>query len=117
MTRKVMLGFCLVGLVIAAGVSLPARGTALAARGADKPAPTFDVDPAWPKLPNNWVFGEVTAVAVGPRDHVWVMHRPRTVAAEQKANAPPAILEFDEAGKFVRAWGGPPEGYERPDTE
>ena len=68
MTRKVMPGFCLVGLVIAAGVSLPSRGTALAARGADKPAPTFEVDPAWPKLPNNWVLGEVTAVAAESAD-------------------------------------------------
>jgi DNA-binding beta-propeller fold protein YncE len=104
-------------LVIAAGGRHPALGDRLVARGAERPVPTFEVDPSWPKLPNNWILGEVTAVAVGARDHVWILHRPRTVAAEQKANAAPAILEFDEAGTFVRAWGGPAEGYEWPDTE
>lgn len=117
MTRKMVPGFCLVALVIAAGVSHPPLGKALAAPSSNRHVPKFEADPLWPKLPNNWVFGEVSAVAVGPRDHVWVLHRPRTVAFEQKAHAAPAVLEFDEAGKFVRAWGGPAEGYEWPDTE
>src|SRR5712671_176754 len=105
MTRNIVSGFCLVALLIAANSP------------ADRPVPTFDVDPSWPKLPNNWVLGEVSAVAVGPRDHVWVLHRPRTVAPDQKANAAPAVIEFDEAGTFIRGWGGQAEGYEWPDTE
>src|SRR5258705_9932468 len=98
MTRNIVSGFCLVALLIAVNSR------------ADRPVPTFDVDPSWPKLPNNWVLGEVSAVAVGPRDHVWVLHRPRTVAPDQKANAAPAVLEFDEAGPVVSARGGPARG-------
>src|SRR5258708_27096230 len=112
MTPRIVAGFCLVVVVSAAGGSHPTEGAGLVARAAERPVPTFDVDPSWPKLPNNWILGEVTAVAVGASDHVWILHRPRTVAAEQKAHAAPAILEFDEAGTFVRAWGGPAEGYE-----
>jgi hypothetical protein len=77
--------------------------------------PIFQVDPTWPQLPNNWVLGVTSAVAVDSRDHVWIMHRPRTVALDQKA-APP-VLEFDAAGKFVNSWGGPGPGYEWPDSE
>ena len=33
--------------------------------------PVYKVDPFWPKpLPNNWLFGQVASVAVGPDDHV-----------------------------------------------
>ena len=116
MTRTMVPGFFLFALVIAASGSHP-LGNNLAAPQSNRHVPTFEVDPLWPKLPNNWIFGEVSAVAVGPRDHIWVLHRPRTVSPEQKADAAPAVVEFDEAGKFVRAWGGPAEGYEWPDTE
>src|SRR6187397_820990 len=38
--------------------------------------PTFQVDPFWPKpLPNHWILGSVTGVAVDARDHVWLVHR------------------------------------------
>ena len=80
--------------------------------------PRFQVDPTWPpKLPNNWVLGEVSWVTVDRRDHVWILHRPRTVAADQKDRAAPSVLEFDAAGKFVQAWGGPADAYEWPDME
>jgi hypothetical protein len=30
----------------------------------------------WPKpLPNHWILGSVTGVAVDARDHVWIVHR------------------------------------------
>lgn len=39
-------------------------------------APTFEVDPLWPKpLPNRWVLGQTIGVAVDERDHVWIVHR------------------------------------------
>jgi NHL repeat len=117
MKRRTVPRFCLFALAIAAGGGHPTLSQSLTAQQAKRQVPRFEVDPLWPTLPSNWVFGEVSAVAVGPRDHVWVLHRPRTVAPEQKANAAPAVLEFDEAGAFVRAWGGPAEGYEWPDTE
>ena len=79
--------------------------------------PTFAVDPSWPTLPNNWVLGQVSSVTVDGGDHVWVLHRPRTVEDEQQANAAPPVLEFDDAGTFIRAWGGPGAGYEWPANE
>ena len=48
---------------------------------------------------------------------MWVLHRPRTVAADKRANAAPAVLEFDAAGTFVQGWGGPADAYDWPDLE
>src|SRR5262245_8494793 len=39
-------------------------------------APTFQVDPFWPKpLPNHWILGNVIGVAIDSRDHVYIVHR------------------------------------------
>lgn len=81
------------------------------------PVPSFQVDAAWPKVPKQWVLGLVSGVGVDSRDHVWVLHRPRTVNPEDKAKAAPPVLEFDADGNFIQAWGGPGPGYEWPDTE
>lgn len=82
-------------------------------------APAFQVDPFWPReLPNNWIIGQVSGVAVGPDDHVWVLHRPRTLTAREAGAAQrppiseccipaPSVIEFDQAGAVVGAWGGP----------
>jgi hypothetical protein len=67
--------------------------------------PSFQVDPKWPVIPNNWVLGEVSSIAVGPQDHIWVLHRPRSIPAEKRVNAAPAVLEFDAAGKLLASWG------------
>ena len=79
--------------------------------------PTFEVDPTWPSLPNNWVLGQVASVTVDSRDHVWVLHRPGTVEEERRANAAPPVLEFMTDGAFVQAWGGAAEGYDWPANE
>ena len=79
--------------------------------------PTFQVDPSWPKIPSKWVLGLVSGVNVDGEDHVWVLHRPRTVKPEQKDMAAPPVLEFDMAGNFIQAWGGPGAGYEWPESE
>jgi len=79
--------------------------------------PHFAFDPAFPQLPAGKTFGDVSSVAVDKQDHVWVIHRPRTVAADQRANVLPPVVEFDAAGKFLRAWGGPGDGYEWPERE
>ena len=83
----------------------------------DRTMPRFEVDASWPQLPNNWVLGQVPGIAVDRRDHVWILHRPRTVPEEQRTRAAPAVLEFDAKGKFVAAWGGPGTGFEWPDSE
>ena len=80
--------------------------------------PTYELDPSWPPaLPDGMVMGVPTSVAVDTRDHVWVLHRPRTAPDDQRANAAPPVLEFDAAGAFVQGWGGPADGYDWPDTE
>ena len=86
--------------------------------------PQFRVDPFWAReLPNNWILGQVSGVAVDARDHVWVLHRPRTLDARQRGEdgmccvpAPP-VIELDPEGTVVRSWGGPGEGYQWPDSE
>lgn len=78
--------------------------------------PTFAVDPSWPTMPNDWVLGQVSSVTVDGQDNVWVLHRPRTVEDGQGTAAPP-VLAFDDAGTFIRAWGGPAAGYEWPANE
>jgi len=80
-------------------------------------APVFQVDPTWPALPNNWILGTVTSVTVGPDQHVWIIHRPRTVPEAKRAQAAPPVLEYDAAGKFVKAWGGDGKGYDWPSAE
>ena len=91
--------------------------------------PQFMVDPFWPKpLPNNWIIGQVSGVHVDSNDHVWIVQRPnslldRDIAATQ--NPPgakccfpaPPVLEFDQSGNVLRAWGGPGEGYDWPQSE
>jgi DNA-binding beta-propeller fold protein YncE len=84
-----------------------------------KPAmPAYQVDTTWPPpLPNGWVLGDASSVAVDRSNHVYILHRPRTVPPEKRDHAAPAVLEFDAAGKFVNAWGGPSTAYDWPDTE
>lgn len=81
-----------------------------------EPPPTFELDPTWPKpLPNNWGLGTVWAVDVDSRDHVWVVHQ---IAGQRYAEAiakagkvpAPAVLEFDQQGNLVQAWGRPGQG-------
>jgi 2-keto-4-pentenoate hydratase/2-oxohepta-3-ene-1,7-dioic acid hydratase in catechol pathway len=79
--------------------------------------PRLRVDPFWPRdLPNNWILGQVSGVAVGPDDHVWVLHRPRTLTAREAGaaqNPPlsgcclpaPPVIELDQEGNVVRSWG------------
>ena len=92
--------------------------TAPAARQAPQPqAPTFRVDASWPTIPNNWVLGEVSSIAVDAQDRIWVLHRPRTIPAERQSQAAPAVLQFDASGKLLSSWGGPGDGYEWPERE
>ena len=103
--------------MVAAIATLPARGVQAQGGGPARPVPVFEVDPAWPKLPNNWVMGHVASVAVDRHDHVWMLHRPNTIPEDRRKNAAPPVLEFDAAGTFVKAWGGPGKGYDWPDSE
>ncbi len=93
----------------------------LASAGVLRPSgaaiPHFEADSTFPRLPAGKAFGDVSSVAVDRQDHVWVIHRPRTVAADQRANVLPPVVEFDATGAFLGAWGGPGSGYDWPERE
>jgi DNA-binding beta-propeller fold protein YncE len=115
--RKTMMRCAWLGLMVIVLVGLCVRPGAAQRPAKSAGMPVFQVDPTWPALPNNWVVGIVSAVTVDKRDHVWILHRPRSVAAELKGRAAPPVLEFDADGKFVTAWGGDGTGYDWPTTE
>ena len=116
MSPKPRARFTLLGMVILATVGY----TLLSAQqkpSASGTMPVFQVDPAWPRLPNNGVVGVVSAVNVDSHDNVWILHRPRSVPEGMKDRAAPPVLEFNANGQFVTAWGGSGQGYDWPDTE
>jgi DNA-binding beta-propeller fold protein YncE len=114
----------LLAVAIATAASAPAAQGPSPAR-----VPRLVVDPFWPKpLPNNWILGQVSGVAVDVRGHVWIVQRPRSLSdrelgAQQNppwstcCEAAPPVLVFDQSGDLVRAWGGPGAGYEWPESE
>jgi hypothetical protein len=119
----------LAGAAIAAlGIGQSKLGAAIARQAVQ--APTFEVDPFWPKpLPHHWILGSTIGVSVDAKDHVFIIHRgaatlnARTEVDTSKArpddqccaSAPP-ILEFDPDGNLVNSWGGPGAGYTWPES-
>ncbi len=79
--------------------------------------PMFQVDAAWPTIPNNWVLGEVTSIAVDREDHIWVLHVPQSIPEAQRANAAPPVLAVRRPASCWRAGAAPAEGYEWPERE
>jgi uncharacterized protein GlcG (DUF336 family) len=79
--------------------------------------PTFEVDPAWPKVPATWKVGDASSFAIDARDNIWLLHRPRTLKPEDAAKAAPPVMVFDTAGTFINAWGGANAGFEWPERE
>src|SRR5512143_3689116 len=114
--------------VLLGGTILLSASTAALAQHAPATAPRFEVDLLWPApMPNRWILGSTTGVAVDAQDHVFVVHltdsfTPRTeiglatnpVTGECCAPAP-NVLEFDPAGSLVGHWGGPGAGYDWPE--
>jgi DNA-binding beta-propeller fold protein YncE len=106
--------------LLLAPVSAPAEEHAI---------PQFQVDALWPKsLPNNWILGQVSGIAVDKQDRIWIVHRPGSLTPRERAAehnppeakccvAPPPVLVFDQSGNLVKAWGGPGPGYEWPESE
>ena len=92
-------------------------GTAVFSQTQRESVPAFRLDSSWPQpLPNNWALGMISSLTADSRDHIWVLHRPSTLSAEDlkskgKTAAPP-VIEFDQDGKVVQAWGGPGPGYD-----
>lgn len=130
MTRKMKLAvgasLTLAIAAFSAGQSL-LKEPAVAQAGSMVTAPSFEVDPFWPKpLPNQWIIGRAIGVEVDERDHVFMVHRDQdsmfggateiglTMGVSECCTAAPPILEFDPEGNLVNAWGGPGDGFTWP---
>ena len=112
---------------------LPATGLPAHAQGGtqnyDFGPLKYKVDPTWPKqLPNNWIMGQVGGLSIDSHDNIWVYQRPRsldpseagavqTPPRSQCCVPAPSVLEFNQAGKVINAWGGPGYIPQWPNTE
>lgn len=91
-------------------------------------APTFQVDPAWPKpLPSNWIIGQVGGIFADSQNHIWIIHRPGTLTERESRAATdprvqccvaaPEVIEFDQDGNVIQAWSIRGEGHDAPQNE
>ena len=113
-SRTVWSGAVALTLLVGLGIGQRVVQRTAAAQGKTAvQAPTFQVDPLWPKpLPNHWIIGSTIGVSVDAQDHVWIIHRPDTLVPNETgaANKPPTascclpappVLEFDQAGTLI----------------
>ncbi|HEX9194371.1 MAG TPA: hypothetical protein VF871_11545 [Burkholderiales bacterium] len=127
--RNLYIGAAFVSILVALGAGQALLENKAGAAGPAVQAPTFEVDPLWPKpLPNHWLLGMTIGVWVDDQDHVWIIHRGgATLSNNEKGaelNPPtgeccrsaPPVLEFDQEGNLLRHWGGPAQGYEWPES-
>ena len=109
MKRRVISG----AVVLAAAIIIGVAGQQVHAAS----VPMFEVDHSWPKVPEKWKLGDASSIAIDAQDNVWVLSRPRTLKPDPATMAAPAILVFDGAGNFIKAWGGAGSGFEWPERE
>jgi DNA-binding beta-propeller fold protein YncE len=126
MGRQLFIGAALLALLVALFQSTIVLEKRAAVEAATNRAPSFEVDPLWPKpMPNGWSLGQTIGVAVDAQDHVWIIHRQDTLEANEvhattnppiaKCCAPaPPVLAFDQQGNLVAHWGGKGQGYDWP---
>ena len=129
MVRIAIRYLCLVLIAALCGAVPGAAQQAPATQVAAPSVPEYQADPHWPKpLPNRWGVGQVAGVAVDGRDHVWIIHRPRTMTPDERGAeqrpplseccvAAPSVIEFDPDGNVVQAWGGPGHHPSWPENE
>ena len=112
----VPLAYIVVAAVPAASL-FATKAAAQAPQAQARAVPVFAVDAAWPKLPPQFKLGDASSFAIDAQDNVWLLHRPRTLKPEDASKAAPAIVVFDAAGNFIKAWGGAGSGYDWPERE
>ena len=91
--------------------------------------PQFEFDPTWPKipLPNNWIFGNMAGVHVDENDHIWILQRGNSVQLDlgddylelgsaECCTPAPSVVEFDQEGNILQAWGGPDKTNKKADS-
>src|SRR5678815_4440201 len=104
-------------IVAAAALHWPIGSPLVAQSAQSRSLPIFEVDSAWPSIPEKWKLGDPSSFAIDAQDNVWLLHRPRTLPPEQASMAAPPVMVFDPSGKFIKAWGGAGNGYEWPERE
>jgi DNA-binding beta-propeller fold protein YncE len=126
--RNVLIGVTFVVTLSALFIGQRILENRTVAEAAGVQAPSFEVDPLWPKpLPNHWVLGNTIGVSADAQDHIWIIHRGGSLEAKEvyaTANPPaasccvpaPPVLEFDQGGNLIHHWGGSGEGYEWPES-
>lgn len=115
MRRRIRKLGCIAMMAAATIYSYAQPGHAQKASSSARVVPKFVVDPSWPTMPNGWVFGQVSSAASDKNGNIWVLQRSRTIRAHQKTGPP--VMVFDQAGRYVRGWGGPGKGYDWPAIE
>lgn len=65
----------------------------------------FESDTDYPKLPAEMPLGEVLGVAVNSKGHIVLVNHPGSYGGPLYGAASTQLLEFDQAGKFVREIG------------
>ena len=79
--------------VIAAGLPMTlvfaTKGAAQSPQTQARGVPVFEVDPAWPKLPQQFKLGDASSFAIDAQDNVWLLHRPRTLKPEDAGRRRP----------------------------
>src|ERR1700682_6613196 len=74
--RYFYVGAAVLALVLALAVGQTVLQGRVDAQGRTVQAPTFEVDPLWPKpLPNHWLLGATIGAWVGGQGNVWIIHR------------------------------------------
>jgi hypothetical protein len=67
-------------------------------------APSFVLDPAWPKpLPHHWLVGDIGGITVDKHDHIWVYHRPRSLSSTDSGMQ--GVAGNDAKGSPISALG------------
>jgi hypothetical protein len=135
-TIAALAGLTLAGVSAAPDLSARQATAKPGSQSAPKPPTTagvqgpvnYQVEVLWPKpLPNHWILGSVTGVAVDAQDHVWILHTASSATpgtelgtgtnpptAEVCCSPAPPVLEFDADGNLLSHWGGPGQGYDWP---
>jgi hypothetical protein len=110
-------------LIVATSVSaaglLPMGAAAQAQPAANpaRPLPIFELDPDWPKIPENFRVPFVSGIVIDEEDNAWLTTRQIRSTPDGDKIDGPAIQIFDPEGNYIRGWGGPSPDYEWPESE
>ncbi len=117
MNRRILSGAALVVAAVAGMVGTTV-GQSSAIAQSRRGIPVFQVDAAFPEMPEGLVLGAVGGAVADRHGNVWVFNRPHTVpeynASLNGYKPAPPVLAFDAKGKYLRGFGGPSANGEHP---